>query len=1805
MKKILMGVTGTAMVATATANHIMPNNQITSSTKVSESNGTIQNTTTVNDIKITTEGTVEKFSRTTTKNLNYIPETSVPATGNIVTSGTTLKFNLNIILLGTHGKCQNIKNITASIDTKASYGLSNLTPEEQEELNSLIKSISTTSASVDNPNSESTIHLEPEIHFSNTDWNVEVDPTLKINITLADGKVATQDIKLDKLLETNKYVNNVKLSSGLSRGSKSGQYYVNLGGGCSVNGDDTTGVYNPANQTMQTMTFKIKNYDPSQLKITPLNISGLTVNKKNGTYTITKTLLNSGKKLFEIDTIGDKAIQSHISFEPISVNMKSSNSNLREDYNRAYINNYKGSSVYINQEANTTFTMEIFSNNYRTKQNTGIGWNNSGVNFDTTMSNDVPGKYKIYTGSLVSNGEILVKSSNYSYNLISNNQVYCHLNSSTITELQSGTTAQKAQIMEAITSGDMTGIGVSYTGVELSKLMSEGKTVPELNFTYVEDNYNGRHTNIGGSYQTIPTDGNGKPVISRTITYGKLVGTYTDSEKETIAKAIADGQASSDGIIGKGSTYQGFILSPLKYTNSYFDKNYAYPKVIRYGNYSQGISSTFNSGKITTGTIIGNIGSVRENTTNNENYTWLLKPHSFSLTIQGFGDGPELLMNNSTITINMGHSFELVNSGNININGYISIPASDVTVEGDKLIIKMTPAIAQAIGQAPYIDFQAKYTNVENLPNSINIQAGISGPDSSDGMIYKYNNKKVSVQQGGMPSFSNYKTTVKFNYKNMNVGSHYILNTSGNTSTLGDTIINVGNYSKTYYIAGEIPQDGTTGLAGNLYCPNAGGLSTEMESIDSHGAPVWVLPKSAMTLKNQELLTSPTGMDLKGALSYIESTESGWVKYKSGMSLNNIIGYFVTPTVKPESAYSMNYNLKLTNINSTSSVPQAVNSAFKYFDATDNVGTVSSVVTMTPPNSNSEPTWFSNVNEVGGKLTKADLDNTIKFNGKAISLKDLIGSGYDEDDNWDNTPTKLMNKVILANDAKALKALGYKLVNITVDGKLRDLSWFNNIGIVNNTNSLTEVTFNIKKIDAASTTIDVVDKDGKILYTNKTSNAVGSPINDSPSEIIPKGYKVASIIVNGKEVPLDKVPTTQSKDNQTIIYTVGKQLTKVVDTVKVVCPSDSKLDSIVTKIGTYGSNTELSEPSIPKGYHVVSVTNSTKGLIGIPKTFGDSDNTTTITIAKNIKDKTHYEIVTDKGITVVPMTEANGSEVPGDKVTVTIPTIKGYEVTGVIINGKSTPVNKDGVYTVTNNSSVSVESDNIIKVIVKQLPVQDTIKIIMPSGISRTIQTISGLPNTSANIESPKLPLGVHIGKVVITDDNGKVISNTVPKEFGDGNETITYHLEENASNDITSKVVSEDTDKTLVKETIVAEGPEGSIETVKPTTIPEGYHLVKVTYNGNTISSIDKEGKVTFTLPTSIPTKEGKLVYYVAANKSSVKVEVIDGTKVISSKTYTGNVNSPIGDYTPDTTGYNVDNITVNGTITSKDRLPKDYTNKVQTIIYHVKSLKGKLTYIIDIDGHKHSTTIDGTNGDTASYNLPHNSRLKLESITVNGKEIPVAGNTDYHGVYSTNGNVVVYNYKEVKPDTNSNDKHEVKPSTRPDIEDKTYIKVIIKGSNINIPEQLVPETSKEEAPGAKGYIKLPEVPNGYKIVSLTINGVSTPISKDSVYEIVNNSSTTKEIDNKVVIIVEQVKPSTKPNVKPETNSNDKHEVKPEVKPSTKPSVNEQNSTSTKIQTLPDTGLNTTSSNTENEAGVVAGILGLLGSIFLFRRKK
>ena len=97
--------------------------------------------------------------------------------------------------------------------------------------------------------------------------------------------------------------------------------------------------------------------------------------------------------------------------------------------------NYGGGQAILKQrDFGCHFSMTQNSQTIYSTQPNYEGFNYNLVNFGSTMTTGVPGKYNIYTGSLVTNGEIVVKNANapQGVNLINNGQVYCHLDDSAV-----------------------------------------------------------------------------------------------------------------------------------------------------------------------------------------------------------------------------------------------------------------------------------------------------------------------------------------------------------------------------------------------------------------------------------------------------------------------------------------------------------------------------------------------------------------------------------------------------------------------------------------------------------------------------------------------------------------------------------------------------------------------------------------------------------------------------------------------------------------------------------------------------------------------------------------------------------------------------------------------------------------------------------------------------------------------------------------------------------------------------------------------------------------------------------------------------------------------------------------------------------------------------------------------------------------------------------------------------------------------------------------------------------------------------
>ncbi len=199
-----------------------------------------------------------------------------------------------------------------------------------------------------------------------------------------------------------------------------------------------------------------------------------------------------------------------------------------------------------------------------------------------------------------------------------------------------------------------------------------------------------------------------------------------------------------------------------------------------------------------------------------------------------------------------------------------------------------------------------------------------------------------------------------------------------------------------------------------------------------------------------------------------------------------------------------------------------------------------------------------------------------------------------------------------------------------------------------------------------TTTVEEFYPNGKPVVASKTTiNLEGSKV-DTVIPDLPNGYQVTKITVNGKVVSENEVPTVQSKDNQTIVYTIDKMPT---DTVKVMY-NNTELVPPVSKTGKTGSKTGLTIPDIPNGYHIVNITNGNGDKVtGVPSTFGNSDNTTIYHVEKNTP-KDH-----DGGKTTPE--DHNGDNTPKDH--------EGGKTTPESHNGENTPKDHDGGKTTPEN----------------------------------------------------------------------------------------------------------------------------------------------------------------------------------------------------------------------------------------------------------------------------------------------------------------------------------------------------------------------------------------------------------------------------------------------------------------------------------------------------------------------------------------
>ena len=413
-------------------------------------------------------------------------------------------------------------------------------------------------------------------------------------------------------------------------------------------------------------------------------------------------------------------------------------------------------------------------------------------------------------------------------------------------------------------------------------------------------------------------------------------------------------------------------------------------------------------------------------------------------------------------------------------------------------------------------------------------------------------------------------------------------------------------------------------------------------------------------------------------------------------------------------------------------------------------------------------------------------------------------------------------------------------------------------------NGMININLNPGKIPDSSkikTTISIEGLDGKIIGTPESATGEsGNKINLKDPQI-PEGYHLVNITDNGKVIT--NVPSTFGDSDNNIIYHVAKN-PKI--TVKVVDSKGKELGKSIAVNGDPNSNTGLKVPSIPKGYHLVNVTNGEGETVkGIPSTFGNKDEIIIYHIEKN-PTKTTISIEGSDNKFIGTPESATGE--PGDKTNLKDPQIpEGYHLVNITDNGK----------VITNVPSTFGDSDNNIIYNIDKNP-SITVKVLDSNGKEiENPEIVTGDPSSKVTVKVPSIPEGYHIVK--ITNEKGQTVDG-IPNVFGNNNEVIEYHIVKDNENinkspnkkAIKSIKVSIENDKgEPIGIPRVISGVQGEKANVPVPTIPEGYKLNNITINGAKVNKI----------PNTFGNVNGNVVLHVSKSENSENPKTGDTSNI------------------------------------------------------------------------------------------------------------------------------------------------------------------------------------------------------------------------------------------------------------------------------------------------------------------------------------
>ncbi|MGL5820105.1 MAG: hypothetical protein ACRCYE_00500, partial [Sarcina sp.] len=1057
-------------------------------------------------------------------NSSYVPQTTVLPTGNQVTNGSVVTYNINVALNATNGKTFNVGDCTVTANPTVTYG-SNPTPQDVKIANEIANQLQVGVHGATNLNSTSTFNVQASIGIQGIDWNTTINPNIELHI---NGQ--TIPVTVAPLQGTTKYSEAI-----MTNPSTDGNNII-PGWNITKYNPYSKNRYNACTKTINSVTLQVANSD-SNAETIPMYPDDM---KKvsNGTYVLTGQALSdleAGKAVFKMQpkNPNEKSIDT-VTINPVSISVDGMSDSDLNSVNSLF---YTGATTNWTYFPKGHLGKEVVQFEQSVKLDDS-GHTSLNANWNSNVAAGLTGEWRVYSGLFLQDGSaVLYKNGQFEGN---SKDQYVSLNGNALEVLETGTPEEKLNLMRNIIEGH----SVSGATVISGNSLKAGKECPSpINLIIAPTNNNATiqsgtsaNNSVGVIPYNAPKDSNtptNSVVLAKALTVG--INLYPDTGKanfEGLIKGI-DGSDSNGFIIGNNNevtpsnvinndapNFTGIESSPV------IDRT-GEPSVDESSNYIQGYSAKYP-------TVDGKSGSLSKEA------SWLNTSHI--IPINTYAPSPVSGVNatyakNTTITINVGAPFEMGAQG-VSI-GRIQIPAKDCKINGDNLIVSDVPTNIPANS---IINADVQYT--DPATSKIVITASSSNPDNSNptGIVYNINNNLVpliKIYPGGATSTSQ---TIIVNHKFANTCVH--LGTavnSNNESTLTDQITNGATHSIKYLIVGQLPTANGKSLPGNSGQPSQGGLSAKLQSFTKN-PPQWVLPASALENPiNQRIVENTSENSLENASQEIANPINGWVKYTPGMDLLNYVAYAGIINVKAGSVYDINYKVKLNGIQSGTF--QYTTSQFKYYDMTNNIGSVSNVVNLAPGNINLNNYWDSNVvllNKDGStqEISKKNLEKSINVDGKAYSLAYLVSHGQDDDGQWDNIPDTatdhLEQSATQAFNNEIMQGLGYKLVKATVQvgqskPSEKNLNWFTSTGSLNGNTEFTKVIFYLKKVEAKQIdTVTVKTADGKYVKADGsivTNDVTQQDVNGQTgtetglkNAVVPKGYYISKITVNGKDV---------------------------------------------------------------------------------------------------------------------------------------------------------------------------------------------------------------------------------------------------------------------------------------------------------------------------------------------------------------------------------------------------------------------------------------------------------------------------------------------------------------------------------------------------------------------------------------------------------------------------------------------------------------------------------------------------------------